>query len=115
MDSRVHLYFTSDPEELRKAEIVILPGSKNTISDLESMNSNGCRDAVLDCASRGATVFGICGGYQMMGECISDPDGVEGECRSIEGLGLLLRKDCFVGGKEDCAYRLLSPRFGYGQ
>lgn len=89
MDSRVHLYFTSDPEELRKAEIVILPGSKNTISDLESMNSNGCRDAVLDCASRGATVFGICGGYQMMGECISDPDGVEGECRSIEGLGLL--------------------------
>lgn len=89
LDPRVHLYFTMDPDEIRKAEIVVLPGSKNTIGDLEALYASGCKDAILECAARGATIFGICGGYQMMGRRVSDPEGMEGSPRSIEGLGLL--------------------------
>lgn len=100
IDSRVHLYFTMDPEEIRKAEIVILPGSKNTIGDLEIVGSTGCREAISDCARRGISVFGICGGYQMMGESVADPAGVEGSPRSIEGLGLLPVKTVLSGEKK---------------
>ena len=88
-DPRVHLYFTSDPEELKKAEIIILPGSKNTVSDLRVMMENGCAQTVTDAAQRGVTVIGICGGYQMMGTAVDDPDGVEGEPGSQAGLSLL--------------------------
>lgn len=99
LDSRVHLYFTMDPEEIRKAEIVILPGSKNTIGDIEALSASGCQEAILECAARGATIFGICGGYQMMGRRVSDPEGMEGSIRSIEGLGLLPVETVLTGNK----------------
>lgn len=88
-DPRVHLYFTSDPQELRKADVIILPGTKNTISDLDYLRERGCADVITEAPGRGVTVAGICGGFQMMGRTISDPDGVEGESRCVEGLGLL--------------------------
>ncbi len=88
-DQRVHVYFTYDPNEIKVADIILLPGSKNTISDLQTLRENGCASAIMESAAAGASVMGICGGYQMMGEEISDPEGIEGEQRTVAGLGLL--------------------------
>lgn len=70
-------------------DAVILPGTKNTAADLEWMRSRGLDRWLLDQHEKGARVLGICGGYQMLGERIEDPHGVESDRRSIEGLGLL--------------------------
>lgn len=71
------------------AGLVILPGSKSTIGDLEEFRANGWdRDLALH-VRRGGRVIGICGGYQMLGRKVSDSLGLEGMPRSVEGLGLL--------------------------
>jgi adenosylcobyric acid synthase len=88
-DPRVHLFYTNNTEELRKADLIVVPGSKSTIDDLRELRSNGTAQAILQAHRQGATVVGICGGYQMMGLEIHDPEGVEGDCRSFPGLGLL--------------------------
>lgn len=101
-DARVHLYFTSDPGELKMADVIILPGSKNTISDLRAIRENGCAEAVVEASRSGRSVMGICGGYQMMGMDVSDPDGVEGEngVKSAEcGLALLPIHTLLTGSK----------------
>lgn len=71
------------------ADMIILPGSKSTIADLLELRDNGWEQPIKDHAASGKQVIGICGGYQMLGQIISDPDGLEGEARSIAGLGLL--------------------------
>jgi adenosylcobyric acid synthase len=68
---------------------VILPGSKATISDLEDFRRNGWDIDLLAHVRRGGRVLGICGGYQMLGNLVADPDGIEGRPGSIPGLGLL--------------------------
>jgi adenosylcobyric acid synthase len=73
----------------RKFEIVILPGSKNTIGDLAWMRARGLDRWLIEQHAAGARVVGICGGYQMLGERIDDPGHVESECDSAEGLRLL--------------------------
>jgi adenosylcobyric acid synthase len=70
-------------------KVVILPGSKHTRSDLQWMRARGLDEWVRRQHTRGATVIGICGGYQMLGRAIHDPHGVESEAGSSEGLGLL--------------------------
>ncbi len=86
---RVNLYYANTPEDLRDADIVILPGSKNTLDDLLEIRKNGMAKAICQSRQNGKTVIGICGGYQMMGEYVSDPHGVEGSIRCLPGLGLL--------------------------
>ena len=98
-DPRVHLYFTSEPAELLNADVIILPGSKNTLSDLKAIQANGCADAIITASALGRSVMGICGGYQMMGERVDDPDGVEGEPGSMAGLGLLPVNTVLKGSK----------------
>ena len=88
-DSRVHLFYTNNTEELAKADIIILPGSKSTLSDLYELRRNGVAQAVIRAHREGATVLGICGGYQLMGREVFDPDHVEGEIERLPGLGLL--------------------------
>lgn len=88
-DKRVHLYYTDNVQELLKADIIILPGSKNTIADLADLRANGIAVAILQAVRNGKTVLGICGGYQMMGQMVEDPDGVEGDVPRMPGLGLL--------------------------
>jgi adenosylcobyric acid synthase len=88
-DERVHLYYTNNTEELSKADIIILPGTKSTLSDLYELRRNGVAQAILKAHREGATVLGICGGYQLMGVEVCDPDGVEGEIPRLPGLGLL--------------------------
>ncbi|GAB3765020.1 cobyric acid synthase [Spirosoma pomorum] len=88
-DPRVNLFYTNQPEDIAKADIVILPGSKNTIDDLLTIKNNGIARAIVDAYKLGKTVIGICGGYQMMGEIVEDPDHLEGSIEALPGLGLL--------------------------
>ena len=83
----VNVRFVTDPGELEKADLVIIPGSKNTIEDLRWMRESGMEAAIKKYACS-APVIGICGGFQMLGNEISDPDGVE-EGGSIRGMCLL--------------------------
>lgn len=88
-DSRVHLFYTNNVDELEKADIILLPGSKSTLDDLYELRRNGVAGAIVRARRRGATIMGICGGYQMMGQQILDPEHVEGDLEALPGLGLL--------------------------
>lgn len=82
--------FARDAAEISDAHIVVIPGTKHTIADLRWMKSRGLDQAVISAAGRGALVLGICGGYQMLGETLDDPDGADGgEPDSEPGIGLL--------------------------
>lgn len=90
--------YVRTPEEFGTPDAVILPGSKNTMADLRWMRESGLEAKVLRHASAGKTVFGICGGYQMMGELLSDPEHVE-EGGSLRGMGLLPVRTVFAAQK----------------
>lgn len=98
-DPRVNLYYTGNIRDLEEADIVIVPGSKATLDDLYELRRSGLAQAILSAARDGKTVIGICGGYQIMGREISDPEGVEGEIRSLPGLGLLPVRTSLTGTK----------------
>ncbi|MBP7486728.1 MAG: cobyric acid synthase, partial [Parabacteroides sp.] len=89
MDKRFHTYYTDNVEEIEKADIIILPGTKNTLGDLQIIRANGISEAIVRSYKAGKKVIGICGGYQMMGMRIEDPNGMEGEIPMLPGLGLL--------------------------
>lgn len=78
--------------------MIILPGTKNTMGDLIWMRESGMEAAVLKEASRGKLIFGVCGGYQMLGETLSDPHGVENG-GSMKGMGLLPMETVFAEKK----------------
>ncbi|MBI4902485.1 MAG: cobyric acid synthase [Acidobacteria bacterium] len=88
MEPAVALAFVDDPRDLASADVVILPGTKQTLDDLAWLRRTGCASAVV---AHGGPVTGICGGYQMLGRSLDDPLGVEnaGLPREAEGLGLL--------------------------
>ena len=88
-DPRVHLFYTNNTEDLLKSDIIILPGSKSTLSDLYELRRNGVAQAIVRAYREGATVLGICGGYQMMGVEVCDPEHIEGNMERLPGLGLL--------------------------
>lgn len=88
-DPRVHLFYTNNTEEIKKADILIIPGSKNTIADLYELRKNGVAQSIIQAKKDGATVIGICGGYQMMGQDVCDPQHIEGDIDRMPGLGLL--------------------------
>jgi adenosylcobyric acid synthase len=90
LETGVDVRFASDPRDLADADVIVLPGTRATLSDLRWLRSRGLDQAILDHAAAGRPLLGICGGFQMLGRTISDPDGVEGEAgASVEGLGLL--------------------------
>ena len=96
----VALRYVQHGDRLGSPDLVILPGSKTTIPDLLWMERQGLSRAVLDAVERGASVIGICGGYQMLGQTLLDPDGVESSIGRADGLGLLPLSTTFVGNKE---------------
>lgn len=108
-DERVNLYYTNNVEELGKADVILLPGTKSTLGDLMELRRNGVAQAILKAHNAGATVMGICGGYQMMGLSVSDPDGVEGSIERLPGLGLLPVDTVIQGDK---ITRQVGFRFG---
>ena len=97
MDSDVMLQYIDAPEQMWGSDLVILPGSKNTIEDLRELKRRGFDHAIQEFPG---IVFGICGGYQMMGKQIVDQDGWEVEPGTIEdGLGLFAAQTVFHGEK----------------
>lgn len=86
----VALSFVSLDEPLPlEADLVVLPGSKSTASDLEALRESGWHHDLHAYARRGGRVLGICAGYQMLGQRVRDPDGLDGPIRDVPGLGLL--------------------------
>ena len=85
----INLYYAATPKDLEKADIIILPGSKNTIADLDDLRDRGFETSIVDAYQNGKSVIGICGGYQMMGAIIEDPDQIESPIKQINGLNLL--------------------------
>lgn len=88
-DPRVHLFYTNNTDEIKKADIILIPGSKNTISDLYELRKNGVAQSIVQAHKDGTTVIGICGGYQIMGLEVCDPLHIEGDIDRLPGLGLL--------------------------
>lgn len=80
--------YVKEARELGHPDLIILPGTKNTMRDLLWMRQNGLEAQILKAQKAGTAIFGVCGGYQMLGMEISDPDGVE-EGGVIRGMGLL--------------------------
>ncbi|MBN1520300.1 MAG: cobyric acid synthase [Spirochaetales bacterium] len=75
--------------ESRAWDAIILPGSKSTVADLAWLRERGLADAIVAYGGRGGSVVGICGGFQMLGARLDDPDGVDSKPQSVDGLGLL--------------------------
>ncbi len=88
-DSRISLFYTDKVNQLSEADIIILPGTKSTLNDLRWLRETGLAETILRAHREGKTILGICGGYQMLGQTIDDPDGIEGSVASMPGLGLL--------------------------
>lgn len=96
----VNVNYVQSPEDLGIPDLLILPGTKNTISDLLWMRQNGLEEAIIAQVNQGIPLWGICGGYQMMGEVLEDPQGVEGEKgRVADGMGLLPTRTVFAEEK----------------
>lgn len=104
----VSLRYVKKISDLKHPDMIILPGTKNTMEDLLWMRQNGMEAAILKEVKEGCVLFGICGGFQMLGERLSDPDGVEagGE---IRGMGMLPMETVFA--KEKTRTRV-NGRFG---
>lgn len=81
--------YVSNVKELGKPDLIVLGGTKNTIADMKWLNETGLKSAIQKLAENGTDIFGICGGYQLMGQKITDSEGVENGIDTIEGLGLL--------------------------
>ena len=96
--SGVSLRYVHSVNELGNPDMIILPGTKNTMEDLLWMRQNGLEAAVLKAAAAGKVIFGVCGGYQMLGETLSDPHGVEAGGQ-IKGMGLLPMDTVFAEEK----------------
>ncbi len=88
-EARVALSYVDRRHDLAGLDLLILPGTKNTVSDLIYLKETGLAAQIQDFARRGGRVLGICGGYQILGEEVRDPLGLEGKPRTEAGLGLL--------------------------
>ena len=107
-DPRIHLFYTNNVDDIRQADVIILPGTKSTLQDLYELRRNGCAQAIIRAHRNGASVLGICGGYQLMGIEVCDPNHVEGDIDRLPGLGLLPVTTTMSGEKRtvqvECEY-----------
>lgn len=85
----VSIRYVDYGEALGNPDIVIIPGSKSTIDDLKYIRENGLEGQIKELHKKGKLIFGICGGYQMLGKKLKDPYHVEGEVEEFDGIGLL--------------------------
>lgn len=106
----VSLRYVEAPRDLHQPDMIFLPGTKSTIEDLRWLRQSGLEAAVQRFAASGGPVFGVCGGYQMLGRSVADPEGAEAAgVREIAGLGLLDVDTVFRGEKVQAQTR---GRFG---
>lgn len=96
----VSVRYIERADQLKNPDLILIPGTKSTIADLKWLRQSGLEAAILHCHDRGAIVFGICGGFQMLGTSVSDPDQVEAAgITHISGMGLLPMDTVFRGDK----------------
>lgn len=96
----VSLRYIESVRELGAPDMILLPGTKSTIADLQWLRQSGLEAAILKASARGTLIFGVCGGYQMLGQSVCDPEGVEAAgVTQIRGLGLLPVETVFHGEK----------------
>lgn len=98
-ESSVNVKYLSPKQDLGHPDAVIIPGTKTTIPDLLLLQKSGMAEAIQHYAASGGTVLGICGGYQMLGQMIADPEGIEGHAGRYQGLNLLPIKTVITGQK----------------
>jgi adenosylcobyric acid synthase len=96
---KVQVRYVKNKEDLKEADLIIIPGTKATIGDLKNMYDNGIALEIQRLSEIGIPVIGICGGLQMMGNTIEDPEFIESNLEKIDGLGLLDIKTIFKGEK----------------
>lgn len=94
----VRLRYVGHPGALGTPDLIILPGTKNTMGDLRWLRESGMEAALLRAHAGGTVIFGICGGYQMLGEELCDPHGAEGG-GAMRGMGLFAMRTAFSGKK----------------
>jgi len=98
--ANVSVRYVEKVSDLHQPDMILLPGTKSTISDLQWLRQSGLEAAILKTVDAGTLVFGICGGYQMLGSTVSDPDQVESAgITDIAGMGLLPINTVFRGDK----------------
>ena len=97
---QVSLTFVGPDQPIPSADVIILPGSKSTSSDLKWLQQQGWDAAIARHLRYGGKVLGICGGFQMLGEWVDDPEGLEGSPGKVVGLGLLAMSTRMVPGKQ---------------
>ncbi|MHB9292079.1 adenosylcobyric acid synthase [Hollandina sp. SP2] len=108
--------YIDDVRDLQKPDMLVIPGTKNTIADLKWIRESGMESAILDLSSTHTPVFGICGGYQMLGKDVIDGDGVElAGGGSIAGLGLLPMITVFTKEKQRSLVKGTISIFGSNQ
>lgn len=95
----VALYYVKSVEDFGEPDVIILPGSKNTTEDMLYLRKSGLGEKILAHAKAGKAVIGICGGYQMLGEVIRDPQHTESQNDEAAGLGLLGMETVFASEK----------------
>ncbi|MEM8606998.1 MAG: cobyric acid synthase [Myxococcota bacterium] len=111
-DPRMHVRWVETPRDILRADLAVLPGTKSTVSDLRWLREKGLDRAIVARADVGMPVLGICGGCQMLGTSIEDPNRVESEATRTEGLGLLSLRTRFDEGKVTERVRAISaPSF----
>ncbi len=99
-ETDVALQYIETPEQIDGLDLLILPGTKSSLADLEFLQETGLAAAIRAYHTAGGRVIGICGGFQMLGEKITDPDGVESERAEATGLGLLDVETVLKPGKQ---------------
>jgi len=85
----VEVIYSLREADLKSADLIIIPGSKNTVEDLLFLRNNGIEKSIKAAVEKGIPLIGICGGYQMLGKKILDPSGTESSHKEVEGFGLL--------------------------
>lgn len=95
----VRLRYVDRVEKLGTPDLLILPGTKATMTDYRYLTESGFRGKILEYAKQGGCILGICGGYQMMGKKLLDPEGVESRVPETEGLGFFNMTTCFSNEK----------------
>lgn len=95
----VRLRYAQKPEQIGNPAAIIIPGTKSTVNDLAWLRAQGLDEVIRRHAQSGGAVVGICGGYQMLGQLIRDPNHIESQIEQMDGLGLLPIETVFAGDK----------------
>jgi adenosylcobyric acid synthase len=102
LEPGVEVLYTDNPGEIENADLVIIPGSKNTVEDLLLLRQKHIDKSIGNAYAKGVQIIGICGGYQMLGKKIIDPLHTESRHESVDGIGLLNIETQFRKEKKTC-------------